>query len=195
MLKVAKGLTSPELVKSVTENVEARKQIKVPTDLDKAVSIILKAVEQVNALHELDKSSGGTRLEDLMLPSWVKPLLYPSKVALTNDFNAIDLVERPDKDSSYVYDEAVITKAAYLVSGVVKAKPDMKSVAELRHGVSMLSEVHYSIGNACKQESDELYVPVPLTDKLSALLGDWSNTTVDKVLTQYFARVDVISTT
>jgi hypothetical protein len=195
MLRIAKGLTSQEMVKSVTENVEARKQIKVPDNLDKAVETVFKAVEQVNALHELDKRSGGTRLEDLMLPSWVKPFLYPTKVALTNDFNAVDLIERPEKDSSYVYDEAEVTRAAYLISGVVKAKPDMKSVTDLRSGLSMLSEVHYSIGNACKQEADELYVPIPLTDKLSALLGDWSNTTVDKVLSTYFARVDVISTT
>jgi hypothetical protein len=192
MLKIAKGLTTPELVDSVTENVLARKQIKEPSNLKEAVSIIMTVVEQVNALSELDKVCGGTRLEDLMLPDWTKTFLYPSKVALTPDFAALDLVERPTKDSAFTYDEAEVTKAAYVISSTVKGKPNMTNVSSLRPQNSMLSEVRYAIGNNVKQSDNEIFLPIPLTDKLSVLLGLWSNTTVDKMITLFFSRTDIV---
>lgn len=192
MLRIAKGLTVPELVEAVRDNTEARKQIKDTSHLESGLKVIFKTIEQVNALSELEKNCGGTRLEDLMLPSWSAPFILPSKVALNSEFWAKDLVERPVKDSAFIYNEAEVTKAAYDVGNVVKAKPNMVSASELRSSVKMLSEVSYCIGNNTRQSDHEIFVPVPLTDKLSALLGDWSNTTVDKMLELYFSRTDIV---
>lgn len=192
MIRIAKALTLLEMVKSVAENILARKQIKEPSNLEASVSTIMTVVDQVNALSELDKVCGGTRLEDLMLPDWTKAFLYPAKVALTTDFAAVDLVERPKKDPAFIYDEAEVTKAAYTIASTVKGKPNMVSVSSMRPQIAMLNEVRYAIGNSTKQNDNEIFLPIPLTDKLSALLGSWSNTDVDKMTTLFFARTDIV---
>lgn len=178
-----------ELIKSLADDVEAKKCVKIEkTAIEDAWKVLLPVINQVNACAELDRVCGGVRLEDLRLPSFVKPFIFPPKVSLEASFEARDLVYRPAKEAEFEYDEKAVTKASYVICSTLKKTPDMKTAAELRGEPAVFSNVDFSIRNKTRLRDERLFYPVPLNDALESLLGDWSNAETDKVIQTWINR-------
>lgn len=186
--QIKKSFTSSEWVQKVTDIVELEHTITKfeRTDIEPSVKTIFKLVDQINACKELDRWVGGERLENIVIPEWAKVFIFPTKVSILPGFDFKDLVLRPDKDESYVYDEAEIIKAAQKIAQTRKTSRKMMSAKEARGAEATLSATQMCIDGRVRQEGKEGFIPVPLISDLNSNLGDWSNEDESKVVKDFF---------
>lgn len=186
--QIKKSFTSSEWVQKVTDIVELEHTITKfeRTDIEPSVKTIFKLVDQINACKELDRWVGGERLENIVIPEWAKVFIFPTKVSILPGFDFKDLVLRPDKDESYVYDEAEIIKAAQKIAQTRKTSRKMMSAKEARGAEATLSAIQMCIDGRVRQEGKEGFIPVPLISDLNSNLGDWSNEDESKVVKDFF---------
>lgn len=186
--QIKKSFTSSEWVQKVTDIVELEHTITKfeRTDIEPSVKTIFKLVDQINACKELDRWVGGERLENIVIPEWAKVFIFPTKVSILPGFDFKDLVLRPDKDKSYVYDEAEIIKAAQKIAQTRKTSRKMISAKEARGAEATLSAIQMCIDGRVRQEGKEGFIPVPLISDLNSNLGDWSNEDESKVVKDFF---------
>lgn len=186
--QIKKSFTSSEWVQKVTDIVELEHTITKfeRTDIEPSVKTIFKLVDQINACKELDRWVGGERLENIVIPEWAKVFIFPTKVSILPGFDFKDLVLRPDKDESYVYDEAEIIKAAQKIAQTRKTSRKMMSAKEARGAEATLSAIQMCIEGRVRQEGKEGFIPVPLISDLNSNLGDWSNEDESKVVKDFF---------
>lgn len=186
--QIKKSFTSSEWVQKVTDIVELEHTITKfeRTDIEPSVKTIFKLVDQINACKELDRWVGGERLENIVIPEWAKVFIFPTKVSILPGFDFKDLVLRPAKDESYVYDEAEIIKAAQKIAQTRKTSRKMMSAKEARGAEATLSAIQMCIDGRVRQEGKEGFIPVPLISDLNSNLGDWSNEDESKVVKDFF---------
>lgn len=179
-----------DFAKKMTATVEHKRSNKLDRGrVTKAWELLEKVINQVNACGELDHICGGTRLDELRLPSFVAPFIYPPKVSLKPGYLMRDLVCRPDKDPNFVYDEGSVIGAAKDIFDTQKKPTNMKTASEMRGSAAVLNEVDFSIcEHTFQKDNQTAFFPVPMIAELEPLLGDWSNTDVESVVTQWLAR-------
>lgn len=175
------------LVDKVFDIIETKKTVSKLSCTEEDVRLIMKAVQAVNSASAFTNSVGGVRLDQLDLPHWTKPFIYPLKVSILIGFDMKDLVVRPRVDD-FVYDEEAIKRAAYRISSSQKAIPEFSKASDLRGDVATLSSVKFAVGQKTKQEGEEVFIPVPLDASLDAVLGEWSNAETDSVIKKYLIR-------
>lgn len=177
------------LVNAMVEAIDTQKVVRIDKkEIAGAVKTLMKAVEQVNAAIELQQTVGGTRLEDLRLPEFLRSFVYPKKVAVLPSFDAEDLVMRPKVDPDWTYDEGEVTRASYVLAHTKKIEPAFTTAAEMRGQVRMFSDINFAIKGKVNRNGDEIFVPVPVLDLLDQVAGKCTNDTADRVLDLYFNR-------
>lgn len=178
------------LEKLVKDYVESHKRINRPVaNLESHIKVILETVENINSAGELDKRIGGELLNEIFVPSWVKPFVFPKKVSLFPGFQYKDMVARPAKDPDWVYDGAKVAYAANMVAQYFKCTARLVSAETLRGSELVPSQVSFSVDGQVERKGNELFYPVPLIPDLAAVLGDvWFNETEDKMVELFFAR-------
>lgn len=186
--QIKKSFTSSEWVQRVTDYVELEHTITKfeRTDIEPSVKTIFDLVDQINACEELDRWVGGERLENVVIPEWAKVFIFPPKVSILPGFDMKDLVLRPAKDETYVYDEAAIIKAAQKIAQTRKTSRKLISAKDARGSEATLSAVQMCIDGRVRQEGKEGFIPVPLISDVDSNLGDWSNEDESKVVSDYF---------
>lgn len=186
--QIKKSFTSSEWVQRVTDYVELEHTITKfeRTDIEPSVKTIFDLVDQINACEELDRWVGGERLENVVIPEWAKVFIFPPKVSILPGFDMKDLVLRPAKDETYVYDEAAIIKAAQKIAQTRKTSRKLISAKDARGSEATLSAVQMCIDGRVRQEGKEGFIAVPLISDVDSNLGDWSNEDESKVVSDYF---------
>lgn len=176
------------IVDKIFEIIENRKTVSKLSCTKEDVRTIMKAVEAVNSVSEFTSSVGGVRLDQLELPEWVKHFVFPPKVSIMSGFDFDDIVVRPEV-ADFVYDEEAIKKAAYRISSSQKQNPKFRNAVELRGDVATLGNIHFSMGDKTRQDSEEVFFPVPLDPDLDAKLGkSWSNASAEAIIKKFFIR-------
>lgn len=188
MVNDKKSFTSSEWVQLVTDFVELEHTITnfKRQEIEEAVWTIFRLIDQINACNEFDRRIGLERLENIMIPEWAKPFIFPAKVSILPGYDMRDLVLRPQKDSTYDYDEVSIIRAAQLIAQTRKTNRKMVFAKEFRTAEATLSQVKMSINGRVFQQEREAFIPVPLVGELDSVLGDWSNEDEVKVVRDYF---------
>jgi hypothetical protein len=188
---ISNALATDVLVAKVTDNAISRAQIK-PYQVKESVEAIFEVVNQVNACLSDDTMCGDTLLKEVKLPSWVKPFIYPKKVEIYSSYFATDLVVRPEKDLDFHYDAMRVANAANCMSRLIKTSPTMLTAEELRGAETTLSSINFCVGDDTVETDSDAFIPVPISDEVSAALGEIWNSTVDKVVRKYFAVTNII---
>lgn len=188
-------------MKAYSEEVfEQLKQTKTVKDIsvnEDDIKKVLEVVDQVNALTLYDRRIDGLTLDEVFLPSWTEPFIFPQRVYLEPNFEAPDLVVRPDKNDSFEYDEAEIRRIENGIAGAfrqtAKSLVTAKAMREKKGDVALASVKKALVFDgselSCHKDGDDLFVPVPVDGYLRIAFSKfYFNTSVDDVMEHFFLR-------
>lgn len=178
------------LKSELAQSVEARSQIKVTQkDIKPHIDCLIDVVNAINACDEYTLRCGGERLDDIMIPKFIVPFVYPIKVSLSPVPMAYDLVSRPKAKTDYEVDLAKIQKAAIVLAKTRKVvNVPMVSAVSARGELKMLSNVNFQIKGRTAQSGGETFIPVPLDIRLDPMLGEWSNADALDIMTLWISQ-------
>lgn len=130
---------SSSLNKALADAIFSRSKITAKqSEIEADVKTIMDVVNQVNACDFDTRRLGNERLEDVVLPTWATDFVMPSKMTLTANQWATDLLVRPELQADFVYDETAVRNAAHRLAKTQKLEPNFVSATVMR-GSTMVS--------------------------------------------------------
>lgn len=179
------------ITKMVVDALVSQKRVSRVDDktVTEDVKTILSAVDVVNSLDETAKSINGIPLDLAELPGWVKPFVYPSKVAILPSNFVVDLVNRP-KVSQSAFDFDGVIRASRRIAGVMRAQDvQMVKVSTMRGDVQLLSAIVPAVDGKTRLANDTYVIPVDLVSAVKAVLGvDYLCEDADTAVEQFIKR-------
>lgn len=177
---------SSSLNKALADAIFSRSKITAKqSEIEVDVKTIMDVVNQVNACDFDTRRLGSERLEDVALPVWAADFVMPRKMTLTSNQWATDLLVRPELQADFIYDETAVRNAAHRLAKTQKLEPSFESAMQMRGSVMVFSDAKIQVKGRTKQDSEAVFVPLPVNPKLDEFLGDWSNADANAVLAKW----------
>jgi hypothetical protein len=147
-----KGLFSVERVsETIAERIkDLRKISRIDPDMKEKIAYLIKLAIRINRQEWYSIGLDGYRYEDIKFPEMFDWMLYPSKVTITNDLSANDLILRDiynENDYNVVYDPDKVIRFTERIYGHFKEAGRYVLVSDKRNKV-LLNDIMWTVNDS-----------------------------------------------
>lgn len=183
-------IPTKQLARRIDDKINSTKRVSRKHVEVQEIEHLLEVVDALNQLTEYERSFDGLYLDKVFLPVWVKPLLYPEKVAFGSQWIYPDIVFRSKSEETIHYCETKIRDIGNKVAEAYKKEAVFDSVLGLRPGFQTIDKTHLSVRGQSRESDIEAFVPVPVKDDILPILGDhYFNISSEEVMQHWIDRV------
>lgn len=138
------------------------------------VEYVLNLIDSINQLPEYEVSYGGYRFEDIKIPHFLTPFVWPAKVSFKPGTKYVDL-RRVHEVGPVSVDLNSLKTLQDRYNSVLKCDDKAVPVSELRRTLT-IDDVKFSttvdgVERVISDSPDDIFIPVPLVSAVGEIIG------------------------